>query len=195
MFVQINPKWNVNYRAGQIYCCYKIGHPVSMGISYFSYKSGGTPEFEKVSHVGVCVDSISGISAQPHGIDYEDLNKIFCDPKKRIFFIEPVLLDTLGHKPLTEGMKKRIGEKYDWKLITGFWIVNSWLGSKLSDNFKAKILKTFNIENRSVCSEVIADELYKNGYCSDSNKFKTPRQIIECNCIKPWKRILNEKKV
>lgn len=188
MFVQINPIFNFNYRPGQIYCCYEIGHPISMGISYFSYKDGDTPAFEKISHVGVCIDEKWGISAQPHGIDYEDLFKIFNDPKRRIFFVSPVRLDKLGSQLLINGMRKRLGEKYDWKLIAGFGIVNSWLGRKFPESIKESILRIFDAKGRQICSEIIADVLYREGYCDDPNTRKIPKDIVECKCIKPWKR-------
>lgn len=188
MFVQIKPIYGINYRAGQIYCCYEIGSTISGGISWFSYKTGDTPELEKISHVGVCIGEGRGVSAQPQGIDIENLNNIFNDPKRRIFFVEPVLLDTLGAEPLVQGIINRIGEKYDWKLILGFGIVNSWFGKMLSDRIKAEILRIFNCKGRAVCSEVLAQELYNKGYCKDKNTIKLPREIVECGCVKKWKR-------
>lgn len=187
MYIQINPKYGENYRAGQIYCCYEIAHPISMGISWFSYKSGGTPEFEKVSHVGVCVGPGLGVSAQPHGVDWEDLFAIFDDPRRRIFFIEPKKLVELGHIPLTNSMIARVGQKYDFKLILGFGIVNSWLGRKLPERVRKEILRFFDCKDTTVCSQIIAEELYNHKYCDDPNTRKMPREIVECSCIKPWK--------
>lgn len=189
MFVNINPVYGVNYKAGQIYCCYTIGHPVSLGISHFSYKDSDTPDFEKISHVGVCVNAQQGISAQPHGVDYEDLISIFDDPKRRIFFIEPKLLDLYGAEPLIRGMENHLGEKYDWKLIAGFGIVNSYISRWFfTENFKNRILNRFDNEHKKVCSEVVSKVLYEKGYCTKETCTKVPRELAECSCIKPWKR-------
>jgi len=188
MFINLQPVFGTNYRSGQIYLTYDIGNAISIGISWFEYKSGGTPDIEKVSHCGVVISERFGVSAQPRGVDLENLIDIFNDPHRRIVFIEPVLLDTLGALALTQGMYSRIGTKYDWRLIAGFGIVNSWLGRKLPERVQKEILRWFDCKGRVVCSEVICQELYKGGYCTDSNTRKTPEEMATCKCIKKWKR-------
>ncbi|MFA5385752.1 MAG: hypothetical protein WC364_14045 [Eubacteriales bacterium] len=187
MFVQINPEYGVNYKSGQIYCTYRET-ALSAGISWFEYKDGKTPEFEKVTHVGICISATIGISAQPQGIDFENLTAIFQDPHTRIFFVEPKLLDSLGPWPLIGSMISRVGEKYDYKIFAGFALVNSWLGKFLSAARKEKILQWFDDKNKVVCSQVVAQELLKGGYCKDPNTKKMPRDVVECECIKPWKK-------
>ena len=187
MYINLNPVYGQNYRAGQIYLTRQDGNFISDGIAWFEYKTGGTPELEKFTHCGIVIDWMNGISAQPEGVNYENLIDIFNDPHRRIVFVEPKLLDTLGSYPLVMGMIQKIGIRYDWKLACGFAVVNSWLGRKLSERIRKEILRWFDCLNRVVCSEVVAQVLYEKNYCYDPNTKKMPNEIAKCGCIKPWK--------
>lgn len=189
MFIQLKPEYGKNYKAGQIYFTYQINSPISQGISWFSYKDMPIAPIERVSHCGLCIGEGQGISAQPHGIDYEDLNEIFNDPYRRIIFREPLLLDIMGADNIAAEAKKYIGKKYDFCGVFGFTIVNSWLGRKvLNERWRKEILRFFNALNRFWCSEFIMKLLHDCLFTNDKDFNVTPKEVFYHKCMKEWKR-------
>lgn len=186
MPIQLVPKFKANYDIGDIYFTRVRGDFISDGIAYFEYGFSGE-EVDEWTHCGVCVSETVGIGAHlVGGIQEEDLGKMFKDRRTRITFMRPVLFRYKNPNDLVSVMVRRLGEKYDWNLIVGLLIVNSWFGKRyLSDRIKKEILRIFNASGRAICSEVLAEELYHVGLCFDSFFRKTPAELSRCLCLSP----------
>lgn len=160
-----------------------------MGITFFTYKDArNTPELEKVSHCGICIGDGIGMSAQPHGYDYENLNEIFQDPKRRIFFKEPGKLDMLGDDELIKTCKSYLGTPYNFRLATGFAITNSWMARVFLSNTKRKQwLKSFDEKDHLLCSQAVIMMLCLSKFTTDIDFLVTPFEVLTHPLMKDWK--------
>jgi hypothetical protein len=181
------PVYGVDYKPGQVYFTYTDHSFISVGIAWFQYRSEFLKAKDKVSHCGIVIAEGQGISAQPQGIDYEDLNAIFDNPDKHIFFREPIMLDCWGASKTIEYAKTKIGIKYDFGLFIGFAIVNSTIGKLFTDNFKKKILDIFGSDAKLLCSEYASESLFYGGLSYYSNFKITPYEFVDLIIFKKIK--------
>ena len=157
------PVYGKDYVAGDVYFVWTDKSFLSAGIAWFEYREEFLKVKNKVSHCGIVVGVGKGISAQPQGIDYEDLDEIIKNENKHIFFREPTMLWSYGSKKIINYAKNQIGRKYDYGLFLGFAVINSTIGKLFTEKFKRKILNLFNSKSRLICSEFAAECLFYGG--------------------------------
>jgi len=159
----VKPVYGKDYMAGDVYFVWTDRSFLSLGIAWFEYRSEFLTAKEKVSHCGIVVGEGKGISAQPQGIDYEDLYAIFDDSDKHVFFREPLMLQAYSAEATVRYAENQLGRKYDYGLFCAFALVNSSFGKLFTDKFKKRILNFFNSDEKLVCSEFAAECLFYGG--------------------------------
>lgn len=189
MFIELNPIFKQNYKCGYVFFTARPGGFIHEGISYFiDDDSNDNVEW---SHCGIVVGENAGVEATfDEGVHYVNLDKYFSSNDTRIVFKEPRALEDTGSIFAKRYAKKKVGEKlkYDFKLILGMMIVNSFVGKKcFSENFKKKIMRFFNSKNRYICSELVMEILYRGSLCDDADAFKDPMELFNHPCLKEWK--------
>lgn len=187
MFVQLKPKFNVNYRAGQFYFT-KGGSYLSKGISFFLF-AYSTEELEKWTHVGICCGENLGIEATFQGIKYIELDPIFNDPNTRIIFREPTGLDEKGGaiKILTNAVKY-LNTPYDKLLFISFGVINCFPFKWFPRKWKEYLLKKMNRNDEYICSEFAMQVLRDAGFTDYETSLVTPPELFNNSVFKPLKQ-------
>lgn len=191
MFVQIQPTYGKDYKAGQIYFTYTIDSAISEGVTWFTCKDvSKIDELKKVSHCGIVLDENNGIAAlaEKNAFTYQNLPELIRNPKTRIFFKEPKRLDELGVDFLFRTAIHYKDMKYNYRLATGFAVVNSWLGRKLlNEADKINLLEKFNKRNTLLCSQAVMQITYITHFHNDCNFLRTPYEVLCHKMFKEWK--------
>lgn len=192
MFLQIAPVYGENYRAGQVYFMYNTKEPYSRGISFFTYnKKERDNEVGIPTHCGICIDEGIGISALDNGVDFEDLDKAFKDPNKRVFFREPKIFDEETVNQIVSLSKLLIGVEYDWKLATGIAVCNLNLVKAILSPMKIKkLLKKFDSDGKLICSEFVMYVMFNSEATMDDDFLRTPHEVFDHRMFKEWKKTL-----
>lgn len=192
MFVNLAPKYGLNYKAGQVYFTFNSKNIVSKGVSYFTYDSDDEyQKLEVASHCGICIGEGKGISALNQGIAEENLYNIFEDTSRRIFFKEPKLLDSIGSRQVILLSKMLVGLPYDWRLASGFAICNSFPFRLLFTEEKRKeFIRTFKTKGKFICSEFVMFVLNNCGMTYDTDHIRSPHEVFNHNLFKTWKKDL-----
>lgn len=187
----VKPVFGVDYVAGDVYFVWTDKSFLSVGIAWFEYRSEFLSAKNKVSHCGIVIGDGKGISAQPQGVDYEDLNKIFDDPNKHIFFREPTMLSAWTADKTVKYAENQLGRKYDYGLFAAFALANSTAGKLFSEKMKRKILDFFDSKTKVVCSELACECLYFGGL-SYYKYFKLmPSELADLIIFKKLKNIID----
>lgn len=192
MFINLAPKYGLNYKAGQVYFTFNSKNIVSKGVAYFTYDSDDEyKKLEVASHCGICIGGGKGISALNQGIAEENLNNIFEDSNRRVFFKEPKLLDSIGSRQIILLSKMLIGLQYDWSLASGFAICNSLPFSIIFSEAKRKeFIRTFKTPGKFICSEFVMYVMNNCRMTNDIDFIRSPHEVFNHDLFKTWKKDL-----
>ena len=162
-----------DYRAGCLYFTYIDDDFISEGISHFTRDERGK-EVPKVSHVGLVVGPGKGIGAHiKKGVQFENLQEYISRADMNIYFKQPKNLVSIDVRPMVDEAVKRIGERYDTKLIAGLAICESLLGRFIDaltkGKFSKKILEKYDNPDAVICSEFVQELLFN--YKLSNQKF------------------------
>jgi len=190
MFVELQPKYGINYKAGQAFFTRNEKSIVSNGISWLTYKDLKEVHLENnLTHCGICIGDNLGIEADWSGVKICKLDKYFNDKHSRIVFREPVLLDTKGDYSiiLKSYQIDNMNIKYDYKQLIGFGIIKAF-SRFLKPNWISKIKKVFDTKDKYICSELVMKIYCDCGFTWDINHFRSPREVFEHPLFKEWKK-------
>ena len=188
-FIQLDPKFNKNYKAGQVYFTHHLLNPIAMGISWYSREDNERESDLPVSHCGICVGDGIGIESKfPGGVQEYQLYRYFTDPFTRIFFKEPKMLYLHGPYFLSLCWDAIDSYHYDWCILIGHFLVGSFLGRMvLTESMKQRVLKIFDVKDRFDCSEFVLNRSILGNLTDDFVKYITPRQLFNHSMFKTWK--------
>jgi len=161
--VSVKPQYGVNYKDGFIGFIYNDSSFISLGISWFTnWERGQNPDVPNIpiSHTLIVTGPNECVEANFPKIKRSLLTDYFNDPHNHIFFRKPVGLNDDISKRIIDTAYSKIGKLYDWTLLIGHTISNSFIGIILDVLTKGKskefFTNLFNKKNRMICSELAA---------------------------------------
>lgn len=188
------PRWLDNYAPGYIGFSYRTDSPIlSPGIAYFT-------RWDRLSSIRVTHSFIvSGpdhcLEALPGGVRESSLQARFEDPNLAVFFRKPVRYSLDLGCAICRSARAQIGVAYDYRLIAGQALVNTWLFHRcLSRSAEIRTLEWFDNATAFICSELAAfsldaqPELHDLGCLADPHCAVSPQILFEDPALfQPWK--------
>ena len=194
----VKPEWGKNYNIGYIGFQFTDDSMLSEGIAYFSRWERMSDI--KVSHCFVITGEHEVTEAlTDKGVSTSPLGERFQDPHCHVFFREPVNYTIGLGARIARDAKAEVGSPYDFELIAGHLIVDSWVVHRLlskstQERVKAQVLKYADDPSGFICSELAAysldqqPELHDVGCLKHPDYWIEPQELFEDNEVfKRWK--------
>ena len=166
--VSVKPEFGVNYNNGFMGFSFTDNSFVSNGIAWFDRwekgKHSNLPDLN-LSHTFIVSGKNECIEAIDTGVSLSPLSKFFDDPHTHVCFRKPLgLTDAIATRMLLDA-SKLLGSPYDFVLIAGHAISDTFGGKLLDEITKGKsrdlITWLFETKGRYICSELCAEVLRK----------------------------------
>ena len=184
------PKWGDNYDIGYCGFQYIDDNLLSEGIAYFERWERMSDI--KVSHCFIVTGQWECVEALGRGVVSSPLGERFQNPHCAVFFRKPVgYTADLGQR-IASAAKSKQGCGYDYTLIAGHAMADSWLVHRLLSkatemSVKEFILSHSHVPNRFICSEFDAycldaqPELKDRGCLAEPEYWIEPQDLFEDN--------------
>jgi hypothetical protein len=198
--VSVKPEYGVNYKEGYIGFTFDDDSFLSTGIAWFTnWERGVNPDVPNIpiSHVFVVTGPDECVEAYVPKVRITKLSNYFTDPHKHIFFRKPINLDDSIAKGITDTAKSEVGKSYDYFLIIGHIISDSFIGRALDNLSKGWFRKfcseVFDTRQGFICSELAghsmsSQPMYKGkGVLAKPMKTIDPVELFQDRVIfTPW---------